>query len=642
MKKLLAWTLALALACSLCVPALAAEEKGAVELMEELGLLDAAGDYGFIVDGEPVPTDVPFVPGASWADDDNSDAVLEYMNTHPEELAALDADALIAGWGYKDTTAREAFEDDWGAMADSLETAVAMHYADNRVKALEAVAEAEELKAEHPDAWAAFDPEAHFASFWTTFYGSKEAFMAHENLLTQEEFTARMFTSYMVLDWEDVDHADPDAQPTLTLVVNGVASDVAISANDWTTYADAAALRGILGVKAVAPTYEGPVPVREAAQNAGWEVQWYDGGWEGLDQQVCLWNKEAFLAEIAPRVEPFQKFYDTAMERARGVVFTETPRRTVDNATITVKRFDSLDGDETYDLKLRVETVCQKGVADCTVTFDVSQLLKMFADSKLEAAAREWDFSLADLRTLLSAGKAEFIIDYNAGGGAYNIPLLGFIDEDLAGWQTSYNGMLDYSRENTNYAETLYEDMLDAASWQGGVEARADMEESLEAIAVFFGPDNVKTAGSSVTWTLETDKVNAALSKLIGDGAETFSLFKKCDLNVTFNAEGKLDLTLAYRMDADGYAETLMANGASYWELSVSEGASDVEITAAAHGDRDEATQTMKLHIKNFGVIDVNIKSTGFAAAKGPRQLAEVERTWVDQSADGATVTVAR
>lgn len=443
--------------------------------------------------------------------------------------------------------------------------------------------------------------------------------------------------------------AAEEGESTLTLVVNGVASDAAVTAGEGVTYADAAQLRDILGSKAAAPTYEGPVPIREAAENAGWEVEWYDGGWEGLDRQVCLWNKEAFAAEVKPQLEGFQTLYDAAMDRSREAIFTETPKRAVENLTVTFKRFDTLDGDKTYNLKLRAETVYEKGVLDCTVTFDVSQLLGMFPAAGLETMAQEAGLSLSDFKALFSAGKMEFIIDCNVGGLAYNIPLLGLIDEDLAGWQTSYTSLYDYSQENADFAGSLYARMRDYASQWGGVAGREYVDDSLETIGVFFSPDSVKTSGSAVTWTAETGKVNAALSKLGGDGDKVFSLFKKCDVTMTFDAQGETDLTLAFRPDTDGIAEAAMATGndmdmpyaLGYSLLGRLLGGLDMELTATAHGDQAKSAGTLTLHIKNFGVFDVSAQSTTKSAAQGPRQLAEVERQWVEPAA-GSTVTSAR
>ncbi len=639
MKKLLALTLALVLACSLCVPALAAE----------------GDDYGFTVNGEPAPVYVPGETPPMVLDE--SDAVDAYIAAHPEEMAALDVDALLEGWGYLDPVA--AFLADYGVGEDGDVTqAVKEVYAANRLDYEEIRLSAEAYKAEHPDVWESFDPEVYLMSgksYYYYDYDSKEALMAEKNLLTQEELALYLFDDYMEYvypeDWK-WNWDDPglltDAELIPTLVVNGVASDVTVTAGEGVTYADAAALRGILGVKAVAPTYEGPVPIREAAENAGWDVEWYDAGWG--DRQVCLWNKDAFVAEVKAQTEPFQKLWDAAMELSRNTLFTETPQRATQTATVTFKRFNSLDGDKTYTLRLRAESVWQKGVVDCTVTFDVSQLLGMFTAAELESAAKDAQLSLADLKTLFSAGKAEFIIDYSAGGMAYNIPLLGLVDEDLADWQGTYFPGLTEAIDpegGLDLAASLYENMVGNSNpWMDGVERRANVDDTLAALGIFAGADNVQVSGGSVTYTLETDKVNAALSKLVGDGTKTFSFFKKCDINMNFNTQGKTGLALAFRLDTDGIVEAAMADGdmtnalaggLMRWLL----GSLDMELTANVQGDPDKAAETVKLHIKNFGTIEVNTQSTTKSAAQGPRQLAEVERTWVEPPADGTTVTAA-
>lgn len=673
MKKLLALTLALVLACSLCVPALAAEDEDVhVVYGEEATAQDVANDDGELKD---IADESPEVQAllqemydegllqentdydlSYFEDGDGIDPVDQYIADHPEEMAALDADALLDGWGYQDP--REEFMDYWDITADAFEETVVWQYAINRVEALENAALAEEYKTEYPEDWAAFDAYRYFnADVQSDYEGAEsvESYMAYHNLLSEDEFIDVMFARCIAIyacydpaDWEYTwDGPAADGEPTLTLVVNGVASDIPVAAEEGVSYADAAALRGILGPKAAAPTYEGAVPIREAAENAGWEVEWYDGGWRGLDQQVCLWNKDAFVAEVQSQVEAYQKFLDAAKEFSHNALFTEEPKRATQTVTVAFKRFNSLDGDKTYNLRFRTESVWQKGVVDSTVTFDVSPLLEMFPADELESMAQGAGLTLSELKALFSAGKAEFIFDYNAGGYAYNIPLLGLMDEDLEGWQTMYiPELLAYSQESDSYAETLYEGMRSAASWRGGVAGREDVDTGIKSTGVTFGPDNVHFSGSTVTWTLETDKVNAAISKLIGDGDKAYSFFKKCDLTMTFDDQGETDLVVALRPDTDGIAEAAMADvgetnvlGGSFlrWLL----GGFDMELTANTHSDSAKSTGTIKLHAKNFGVFDVSTQSTTKSAAQGPRQMAEVERAWVTPAA-GSTVTVAR
>lgn len=623
MKKLLALNLALVLALGLCVPALAAEEETL--------------DPFYTVDGEPVESyETP-----PMLDEDYFyyDPVAAYQREHPGELESLDVDALIAGWGYEDMTAQEMLLRDYDYYDGSAEEVAKQVYVEKRLDVRYSQDWAERYKEYYPEDWAAFDADYYFQFQWEWSDLEKEEFLAQRNILTEEEFADMMFENciayYGCYDpsyWS----GDPAGEGALTLVVNGEASDIAIAANDWTTYADADAMRALLGAEAVAGDYQGPVPVREVAEKLGWDVVWYSGDWWGRGQEVCLWNGDAFRSQAGEALAGYQQLLDLSRELSKEVLFSETPKRQTETVEFTFTRFNTLDGDEAYTLQVNMDAVYQKGVVDMTLTFDASQFLKLLSDlvgsdfSQLDAP-----FSFDQLKSLLTAGKLEFICDFNEGGVAINWPLLGLLDEHLTGWQAAYLPGLALDEQNFDMAGLVYEEVLSVTESSGGVRGKDFADGLLGGISAVAGPENIRRKGDSLTFHTETEKVNAALSELLG-AEETVEFFRRFEMDATMTAAGAVDMTVALRPNMK-----VLAGAASPTDLHLY-GVPDVQLSAEAHGDLRKSTERMELHIQNWGKFVVESVSGTVRAVAGPRQIADVapeaKRLWVEP-APGTVLT---
>lgn len=608
MKKTLALALALVLCLGLCTPALATKDP--VE--------------GYV------------------------DPVEQYALDHPEEIAALDVDELLADWGFKDMTAGEAFLAWYGSEGSDLADAVKMYYINQRLIVKEYCSVAAKYKAEYPEEWKSFDADAVFQKTMVEENGwaNKEEYVRRYCILTEEEFVDRMFQVYIYDSFYDYDYdsewsGDDFAEPSLKLVVNGVASDVAIAANDWTTYADAAALRAILGETAVAPGYEGPVPIREAAENAGWDVVWYPGSWDYEADQVCLWNRDIMLREIEPRVAAYQQVVEAVEGLARRTLFSETPLRQTQTVTLTFKKFDTLDGDKTYTMKGRAEAVYQKGVADVTMTLDLSALVELLPADTVKYMALSMDLTADQLREELSAYKIELILDFNQGATAVRVPLLDRLNPGLGEWHSEYSDQLKLLA-TPSYAQRAYQSMVDLSERTGGTWARQFMEEPSAAEKLAQEPGSLNKVGSTLTWTLKTDQFNKAFLALNEDSYPSMNgvdPLKKMELTLRVSGDEAYDLTFALRpnMDCLGIGDygTLGA-----WFSGVSM-VQDFDLSLTAHGDSRQATVSGKLHVKNFGVFDLAGQSTTGSAGQGPRQIKDVERLWVEPAPD-AVLTQAK
>lgn len=609
MKKLLAMALTLALCLGLAVPALAV------------------------------------TPPMEGEDYEYFDASAAYEAAHPEEIAALDVDALIATWGYKDMTAREAFLKDYEWFGDTVEEAAKGHYIDCRLIAQEDSEAALLYREMYPDAWAEFDADAFFQSERGSETWGKAEYMATYCLFTQEEFVDDMFTDYVEYGYMDqdvgyVDWDEPEEQPTLTLMVNGVASDVAVTAENGVSYADAAALRSILGDKAVPADATGNVAIRPAAEAAGWDVAWYGGGWRGVDQEIQLWDKAAFEAELADQFGPFNDLMAKLMSVSRDVLNTKTPISGHETVNIDLTRFSTLDGNKTYTLTLAVDYVVQAGVLDMTLTFDVSQLLDLLPDFnrtmiEKDEEAPSWD----QLTQLLKAGKVELILDYDQGMVAWNAPMLALLDPELEGWHAQYLSGWEEVREllmgdgELSFTSTLYAVMLNqaGASYGGGAEsALADYRDMVDALSIFLGKDRFTTQNGKTTWTVTTQMVNRAMAEAMELAEpEKASFFKAYEIKCSLDDKGNIAMDAHFRLDVDGIAAAMAQdewyNFGEATGVSVVMGLLDMDITASTSGSQNQANSHVNIHWNNVGSLDMRAQTTASVAGKGPRQITDLD-----------------
>lgn len=638
MKKLLALALSLILTLGLASPALAAETPA-----------------------EPTPEQIAEIV-EKYGLEAPEDEYAAYEAAHPEEIANLDVDALLADWGFEDIhrTAEEVFLEAYGAEGEDLENAVKVVYIDRRLSVEWRCSEAAKCKADFPERWAEFDADAYFAEEMSGFYGTKTEYMAAQCILTEEEFRDAQFYWYI----EDMNITDPDelfsdwwwddvtpSDPTLTLYVDGFAyEDVEIVAEDGVTYADAADLRGIFGEEAVPADKIGLLPIRETAEAAGWDVGWYSSRWSG-EQEVQLWGKEGYVTALAEEFGPLNDFLAKAMKVSGNTLFAETPTSTHETVTVDLTRFSTLDGDKTYPLTFEVDAAMGGGVLDATVTFDVTELLKLFPADALESLTKLGGFSVTQLRQFLKAGVMEFIVDYNTGELAYNIPLLALADESLAGWQTETLPGLDGTAEamkgleEVSFTETLYAQLLNTAERSGAAYGLMEYGSVTDALSVFAGKDRFSIQGGKTTYSLTTEAANQSLTRIIADAADfhdfsdvpggVFSFFKAFDITYTLDDSGNVTMELHIRPDTDGIAAAVAKSyESSYYGDTSAAGvmeivmnwvmkAWDMDMTASSQGSAQRSTGRVDIHWNNVGKVSVRTTATQ-TSGKAPRNVEDV------------------
>lgn len=427
-----------------------------------------------------------------------------------------------------------------------------------------------------------------------------------------------------------------ETQPTLTLYINGVASDITVEAWDGRSYANGSELATIFP-DCVDPLVDGPVSIRDTAVLAGWDVEWYDGGWRGNDQEIQLWDKAGYEAALAEEFGPVNDLMAQAMTESRDLLFSEKATTGHETVTVDLTRFSTLDGDKKYTLTLAADYTVQKGVLDMTVTFDVAQLLQFIDAGDLVAMAREGGFTVTQLTQLLKAGKAEFILDYDRGYLAYNVPLLALIDKEQAGWHCETMPGWEDMEELTDisFVSALYRDMTTTASYRGAEYAAQNYQQNTGLLAIFLGKDRFSTQNGKTTYSLTTRNVNQAIGAMLAQvngeaQPRQVSFFKHCDLSYTMGEGGNVSMDMHIRPDMEGIAAAASAEEDAYfsygpatllkWYLP----SLDMDFTATASGDQSRSTNRMALHWNNVGRLDMRASATAGAARTAPRQIEDV------------------
>lgn len=581
---------------------------------------------------------------------ETADEHAAYEAAHPDEIAALDTDTLLANWGYQDLTAEEWFLKNEGHDDETLEEAVRREYVDRRLSVEETCAEAEEYRAQYPEVWAEFDADGFFGNALSD---DKADYMAAWCILTQEEFADDMFVWYMDYEYDPDPLPEnwwmddlPTSEPTLTLYVNGVASGADLDAEAGVTYADADDLREIFGAETVPADKTGLLPVRATAEAAGWDVVWYDGGWRGVKQEVQLWDKTAYLSTLEEQFpKELAEFVPGSTANPETGLFAEKPTTSHQTATVDLTRFSTLDGDETYTLTCEVDTTVGGGVMDVTLTFDVSQLLRLFPEDALENVSQQGGFTVTQLRQFLKAGVMEFVIDYNTGEMAYNVPLLTLLDENLTGWQTiELPGYADLREEQQkklsemSWTKMVYQMLLEYAESSGAEAGLAQYNNVVSVLTVFLGKDRFATQGNKITYTLTTDVINERMTALLlRDVADqlpeelpTLPFFK--DFTLTMTVEGDtVKADFHARMDMEGISSAIQAVYGGYdpdfSRLGLFSGqmlkALDMDITSSSQGSPSRSTGSLDIHWNNVGKLSVRTTATQ-TGGKAPRTVEDV------------------
>lgn len=703
-KRALSLFLALSLAASLAVPALAAEETpplpqpGLMEESQPAGLaglydqftLDFAGQYkldhpeeyaafdveawfaqewGFYDSKEEYMTDMGLAAEEDFREDmwveyvtyteeysaaqaaeaarEEARMVEDYRAAHPGELEGLDLSLLLERKGYREPLS--AYMADYGIATEAeARQRLLAEYVFSRQLAQERHTQAEAYRAADPESWESFDADVYLAEEWSWY--TKEEFMASWRgpFYTEEELADYLYIEYME---GKNDYWGWNSGEEPTLVVNGATLyDATLTADDGVSYLPAGELGAILGTDLAG---EEPVAVREAALAAGWDVTW-----NARRNQVVLLDKEKLTRGVIVQNiiggemadTDFMEYDFSAFEDLVGRILSAQKweegktYRTVSTCDLTLTTLNSLDGDKTYDLTVKAETLMKDKALDLTVTANAVQLLELLPKASLDKlGAQLGKASFQDLKSLLTGCKFQMLMDLEGGTVSWNVPLLKLVDDTVSEntWFTTTLDVEDGAAFSEIFSalqagewhlgEFLYATLLkdSADSYMGAESSYSSFMMAYGMVNTFFGPHTITERNGSLTWKLDLDTVNAALSGAAGYmgeyGEESAgqSLFKEYEVTMTVDRNGRMTADAAIRPDMEAIA-AMATQGSWYgagetalmtWVL----GLFDFRETAHSEGTANRSTGTAQFHWKNQIKLDVATGSTRTESRTAPR-----------------------
>lgn len=570
--------------------------------------------------------------------------VVEYYEAaHPGELEGLSTEDLLARMGYTETlTPVEQFIKDWGLDGeDEVRPALLRAYALERLNAEKLHADFLAYQGEYPEKWAEFDADAYFGEQYAYGFDSKEEYMETMEL-SEEVFVEIMFVEYVEYNRWEWEHEGEDNwywdgqdyERLITLYVNGQPVDTDVTAADGVTYADPAVLGDILGTKFPGSD---PISIRSAAEAAGWDVTW-----NSYRRQVVLMDREKLLTGvIVPGlgwVEEDISGLDRLAEKAQTVGTPEPGQsyQTTGTVDIAYTSLNSLDGDETYTARLKVETLVRDKVCEASFAMNLADLLRLVPAAALEEMKAELPKSARDLGTLLKSLRVDLIWNGETGALYVNAPFVALVDptpgvSGNAWYAFDLSELLEAETAAASVPEALYRGLLEDSEtgWSGAEDAYSDFVAQKGLFYILFGPHAVTEKNGTLTWELDGEMISGALSAFMGtigkpDGWDDCSLFKECRLKLTVDPKGNTGFDMALRPDVEGITDAVYESDPYYSLMSglVAArlmGMADFRVTAGGRTSAQGGSAELELHWKNSFKLTLDMETARKEVRTAPR-----------------------
>lgn len=537
-----------------------------------------------------------------------------YEARHPGELDRLSTAELLARFGYTKTlTPIEQYMEDWDLSEAEVRPSLLRSYAAGRLQVEADHAKALTYQESYPEQWAGFDADSWLAEQYD--WWDKGEYMQLYGLLTEEEFRENMFVNYVEEQSWSWDIPWPDDEPDYSLMVNGETADAVVTMADGRACTDAATLNRILGTSLTGDQ----VPIRQAAEEAGWDVVWnrYAG-------QVILFRREDL-----PRGD-FSRF-DELMNRILAAARTEEGQsyQTTETSTWKFTVFNSLDGDKTATVKVNAELLQQDALYELTITVNASDLLKLLPQSTLDL----FDGQPQNVSTLLRSCKITLLLNGETGELYFNAPILSLLDDEYSEttWFHLNTGLRLISTSSSgdpewNTGDLLYSSLLSgsAEGYWGGWYAYYSYLQSQSVLGILLGPQSVTERGGTLTWTLDEQALQTLLAQSVEEAAWLPSIFRECEASLSADRNGKLTADLIFRLDMDAFAglivrESYNPNPFSAALISWAVNLLDFRMESHASGTAEKNSSTASFHWKNQFRLDITGSSTRRKTNTAPR-----------------------
>ena len=251
--------------------------------------------------------------------------------------------------------------------------------------------------------------------------------------------------------------------------------------------------------------------------------------WNSYRRQVVLLDRERLLTGVVVPgsgwVEEDLSGLDRLAEKARTVSAQKPGQsyQTTGTVDVSYTALNSLDGDETYTAKLKVETLTRDKTCEIALSMDLTDLLGLLPKEALEEAKAQLPKTARDLKTLLKGLKVDLIWDGETGTLYMNAPIVALMDPTPGVTADTWYAFdlseaLEAEREELSLAEGLYRSLLEdsGSGWAGAGDAYSDFVMEKGLFHILFGPHAVTEKNGTLTWKLDGEMISAALDAFMG------------------------------------------------------------------------------------------------------------------------------
>ena len=541
-----------------------------------------------------------------------------YEARYPGELDSLTNEQLLVDQGYTQTlTPMDQFMEDQGITdpAQARPTLLSV-YAKGRLWAEKRHFIFLSCQEQYPEQWASFDADAWLAQEYP--YYDKTEYMSIYDISSEEQFREVMFVDYVERESWKWDLDSPGSNSDITLTVNGEESEAAVTLIDGVSCASADSLNAILGTQLTGDQ----VSIRQAAQEAGWDVVW-----NATDRTVYLY-RQADLPQ-----GDFSKF-DALMNRLLAAAKTEKSQSYKTTETIDLKftAFNTLDGDKTHTAQLTVELVQRDALYEVTATLDAAGLMPLIPKASLNLMDAQL---IKDLTTLLRGCKFTLLLNGETGDLYINAPLLALLDSTYkentwlhASLGTDLAQILDLENLEWNTNDLLYQELLDGAAQDSmylSYFAYYRYLATQEMLSALMGPQNFTEKNGTLTWTLNVQSLKNLLDEEDEElAAQIASIFKEYSVTLSADKNGKMTSNMALRLDMDALASLIAQSGWGSDPLSAAliswmTNLFDFRVESHASGTADKSSSSSTFHWKNQFKLEMSGTSARQKTSNAPK-----------------------
>ena len=540
-----------------------------------------------------------------------------YEARYPVELDSLTNEQLLVDQGYTQTlTPMDQFMEDQGITdpAQARPTLLTI-YAKGRLWAEKRHFIFLSCQEQYPEQWASFDADSWLAQEYPHY--DKTEYMSIYDISSEEQFREEMFVDYVDSESWKWSTGYPGGD-YVALVVNGESSTADIAMIDGVCYASADVLNPILGTQLTGDQ----VSIRQAAQEAGWDVVW-----NATDRTVYLY-RQADLPQ-----GDFSKF-DALMNRLLAAAKTEKGQSYKTTETIDLKftAFNTLDGDKTHTAQLTVELVQRDALYEVTATLDAAGLMPLIPKASLNLMDAQL---IKDLTTLMRGCKFTLLLNGETGDLYINAPLLALLDSTYkentwlhASLETDLAQILDLENLEWNTNDLLYQELLDSTAQDTmyfSYFAYFRYLANQEMLSALMGPQNFTEKNGTLTWTLNVQSLKNLLDEEDeGAAAQIASVFKEYSVTLSADKNGKLTSDAVFRLDMDSLAAFISQGGLGSDPLSAAliswmTNLFDFRVESHASGTADKSSSSSTFHWKNQFKLEMSGTSARQKTSNAPK-----------------------